>query len=155
MNDTTRTESEFERRFRPLTKDGEGELFSYEEVKYHNLYRVWTVVESDDGKHQIACPGFHTVNVNGYLKSEFPWRTGDEQGYWYYDDRTEYIIIGRYDGGEDEVFVMPSDSVEMAKTDVILQLTQNAREDYADEEREIYLDYVMSAKDNQIIFHNT
>lgn len=86
---TTLTEAEFDAYYTPRQKPN-GDYFDYEDVVGKPITHVWTVVEAedDDGRqHLIACPGFHVVNRIGYLLTERPWVTGDEDAYWFFDDR--------------------------------------------------------------------
>jgi hypothetical protein len=39
---------------------------------------VWTIIEGDDGEFH-AMPGVHVVNRFGYLVTERPWETGEEE----------------------------------------------------------------------------
>lgn len=67
------TESEFHEEFVP-TKDADGNLLDYDDVKNTPPEHVWSIVESgeEDDENWYALPGFHVVNVVGYVTSVFP-----------------------------------------------------------------------------------
>lgn len=86
---TTLTEAEFDEQYHPR-QNRFGDYFDYEDVVGEPINHVWTVVEAEDEdgrEHLIACPGFHVVNKIGYLLTERPWATGDEEAFWFFDDR--------------------------------------------------------------------
>lgn len=97
------TEEDFEVRFHPITKNGDGELFEWADVQNLLDPWVWTVVETGDPINDswYALPGFHIVNKVGYLRSETPWTDGDMEAVWFerwpelqnYDpDHGRYVI---------------------------------------------------------------
>ena len=65
-----------------------GDLFTFEEVKDKPVNLVWTVTESCEGDsdHWIAAPGFHVVNVLGYVLTRHPWDDNTPDAFYYYDD---------------------------------------------------------------------
>jgi len=86
---TILSEDEFEALYQPRQKPN-GDYFDFEDVVNEPMNSVWTVVEAEDDEgrcHMIASPGFHIVNKVGYLLTAVPWVTGDEEAYWFYDDR--------------------------------------------------------------------
>jgi hypothetical protein len=86
---TILTEDEFIERFRPYVM-ANGDLYEYRHVVNESINHVWTVVEAEDDEgrcHLIASPGFHVVNKVGYIMTFNPWVTGEEDAYWFYDDR--------------------------------------------------------------------
>lgn len=63
----------WQRTYKPLTptaaqaqESGHDEFFSFEEAKKHPPEKVWTVVESDNGKVWYLDPGFRIVNRAGF-----------------------------------------------------------------------------------------
>jgi hypothetical protein len=73
------TETEFWEEFVPTKKES-GDLLDFEDVKDTPPENVWTIVESGnvdedggDDENWYALPGFHRVNVIGYVTSVFPW----------------------------------------------------------------------------------
>lgn len=84
------TEDEFEERFIPKQNHLRGEdeaSFSgwmYETygeeldfVRSQSQGHVWTIVENDEVLTLL--PGYHRVNRLGYILTENPWKTGDEE----------------------------------------------------------------------------
>ncbi|MGH8863332.1 MAG: hypothetical protein ACREVZ_01580 [Burkholderiales bacterium] len=71
-----------------------GDLFSYDEVKSLPTELVWTVSEREEPDEDgfsldnswIASPGFHVVNVLGYLITAKPWTDGTPDAIWYLDN---------------------------------------------------------------------
>jgi len=69
------TEDQFEEQYQHIpAKDG-GMIRSWDELKSTSIYKIWSVVDGDDGG-MYAMPGIHLVNNIGYLKTRKPW-TGD------------------------------------------------------------------------------
>ena len=137
------SEEAWEGLFKPIQTET-GDLLSYQEAldKSPGNNFVWTVVESDNGKHQIVCPGIHTVNVMGFVITEVPWVHELSEGYWYYDDRTTYTVIGRFND------VVSSDDVD-AMT-VVADTPEIARAEAGGHCTVIYL---LSVVDGEIVFH--
>lgn len=52
-----------------------GELFWIDDVRNQSLNNVWSIVESgsDDNEDWFAMPGFHIVNLLGYVMTEMAW----------------------------------------------------------------------------------
>lgn len=65
-----------------------GDLFTFEEVKNQSVNFVWTVTESGGGEpdHWIAAPGFHVVNVLGYVLTQRPWDNTTPDAFYFFDD---------------------------------------------------------------------
>jgi len=86
------TEDELEEQFIPVQK-ASGDLYTFAEVKDQPINHVWTVVD-DGGETEswYAEPGFHIVNVMGYLVTLNPWTDEGKTYYWYFDDRDRYAI---------------------------------------------------------------
>lgn len=43
---------------------------------------VWSVTEGDNGEDWYLSPGFHVVNMMGYVVSERPWTDSDLADLW-------------------------------------------------------------------------
>lgn len=54
-----------------------GNLFTYADVKDKPLNQVWSIIDCPDDDCWIASPGFHVVNVIGYITTTRPWTDGD------------------------------------------------------------------------------
>lgn len=90
------SEAEFDRDYKPRIREN-GDLFCYDEVKDAPLNTVWTVVEGDepeidedatDADEPVAAgwyaePGFHYVNVMGYVLTEKPWTDVNVQAVYF------------------------------------------------------------------------
>lgn len=80
----TITEAEFEEIYRPgpFGKDGDTVHPHMDaDVRLAGERSVWTIVDGDDG-NLWALPGLHVVNRIGYVLTEKPWVTGDEEAQW-------------------------------------------------------------------------
>lgn len=67
----TISEEEFHTAWGVKTNES-GDLFTFQEVKDQPLNQVWSIIECEDDSW-IASPGFHMVNVLGYVMTEKPW----------------------------------------------------------------------------------
>lgn len=65
-----------------------GGMFFFDEVRHQPLNHVWTVTDSGGGRpdHWIASPGFHVVNVLGYIMSRRPWNDETPDAFYSFDD---------------------------------------------------------------------
>jgi hypothetical protein len=65
-----------------------GDLFFLEDVKNLPIQHVWTVCDSGGGTpdHWIAAPGFHAVNVLGYVLTRKPWNDDTQDAFYVFDD---------------------------------------------------------------------
>ena len=65
-----------------------GDLFSFEEVKDRPVNFIWTITQSggEAPDHWIAAPGFHVVNVLGYVLTQRPWNSTTPDAYYFFDD---------------------------------------------------------------------
>jgi hypothetical protein len=83
--DALLTEDEFVEQFNPQCKPS-GDLLDYVDVQSLDIHHVWTVVETgdDEDPNWYADPGFHIVNVLGYVISDKPW-TNDTPLAVYFD----------------------------------------------------------------------
>ncbi len=65
-----------------------GDLFTFQDVKDQAINFVWTVMESggEDKDHWIAAPGFHVVNVLGYVLTQRPWNDKTPDAFYFFDD---------------------------------------------------------------------
>lgn len=86
------TQEEFEKEFNPQTKE-DGDLFDFKDVANLPTRNVWTIIESggvdDDGNEDgnwYADPGFHRINVLGYVTSETPWTDDIMVAVYFLDD---------------------------------------------------------------------
>lgn len=74
----------FEATYGEIATDADGSVIQgWDQVAGNPIERIWTVVECDDDM-LIAIAGAHLVNRLGYLLTEKPWITGDEEAI--YDD---------------------------------------------------------------------
>lgn len=66
----------------------DGNLFFFEDVRDQPINRVWSVTDSGGSKpdHWIASPGFHVVNVLGYVMTTEPWSKETPDAFYIYDD---------------------------------------------------------------------
>lgn len=65
--------STFERRYGSVADAQGSTMRQYHEVKDLDLHHVWSVTEGDNGRDWYLSPGFHVVNMMGYVVSERPW----------------------------------------------------------------------------------
>lgn len=65
-----------------------GDLFFFQDVKDEPVNLVWTITNSCGGRpdHWIASPGFHIVNVIGYVMTRKPWTSGTPDAFYIFDD---------------------------------------------------------------------
>ena len=65
-----------------------GDLFTFEDVRDQSVNLVWTVTEFCEGDpdHWIAAPGFHVVNVLGYVLTQRPWDDNTPDAFYCFDD---------------------------------------------------------------------
>ena len=65
-----------------------GDLFTFEDVKDQSVNFVWTITESGGGDpdHWIAAPGFHVVNVLGYVLTLRAWDDNTPDAFYCFDD---------------------------------------------------------------------
>lgn len=61
-----------------------GDLFQYDDVKDLPLNTVWSIIDCDDD--WIAVPGFHVVNMLGYVVTTKPWSDSSVQAIWSSND---------------------------------------------------------------------
>jgi hypothetical protein len=62
----------FERKFKPIDAADGGQAWDFGDTKSYDRHQVWSLVDGDNGKPYII-PGYHLVNVFGYLVTEEPW----------------------------------------------------------------------------------
>lgn len=81
------SESDFTDAWGAYTKN-DGNLFSYEDVKDLSRNHIWSVMDCGGEKpdHWIAAPGFHIVNVLGYVITNKPWDDETPDAFYFYDD---------------------------------------------------------------------
>jgi hypothetical protein len=105
------SEDEFEE-FGPIPPISGESLWEFREVRIAGVpdKRVWTVVD-DGGETECwyAEPGFHIVNVMGYMVTQKPWTDEGKSYYWYFDSRDRYRID--YDEGDEE-YVFAEDEAD-------------------------------------------
>ena len=78
------TEDDFEAIYRPVAFGPHADHVHPHldaEVRTAAGHNVWTIVDGDDG-NLWALPGLHVVNRVGYVITEKPWATGDEEAQW-------------------------------------------------------------------------
>ena len=57
----------------PAPTPDSGTLWEYQQTLDHQVEHVWTVIEDDCGRNWYASPGYHIVNVIGYIVTRLPW----------------------------------------------------------------------------------
>ena len=75
MSDTA-----FERKYEPILLNDECDRRVFQDLDpmYINDHHVWSIMESDDGNHEYLVPGYHRVNINGYVQTKKPWTDEDD-----------------------------------------------------------------------------
>lgn len=65
-----------------------GDMFFFADVADQPLNHVWSVTDSGGGSpdHWIASPGFHVVNVLGYVMTRKSWAGDTPDAFYSYDD---------------------------------------------------------------------
>lgn len=65
-----------------------GDLYRFEEVRNQPSNQVWTVTDcgGEEPNHWIASPGFHIVNVIGYVITTRPWMDDTPDAFYFFDD---------------------------------------------------------------------
>jgi hypothetical protein len=61
-------------------------MWRFEETRTEPLTHVWTIMTGDDGESAYACPGYHVVNVEGYVVTEQPWVDETLDAVWWERD---------------------------------------------------------------------
>jgi len=66
----------------------DGNIFSFDDVRGRPLNQVWSVTDSggDRPDHWIASPGFHVVNVLGYVMTRKSWDENTPDAFYSFDD---------------------------------------------------------------------
>ena len=66
----------------------DGNMLSFDDVRGQPLNHVWTITNSCGGRpdHWIASPGFHVVNVLGYVMTRKPWGDKTPDAFFSFDD---------------------------------------------------------------------
>jgi hypothetical protein len=83
------SEEEFEAFGPRLTPSGD--FWQYAEIEMVPTERVWSILETGEANQSlVASPGWHTVNVLGYVVTDKPWTDGVNDYYWFEDDRETY-----------------------------------------------------------------
>lgn len=85
------SEDDFVTLFNPLetTSNGEYMVQQYDQAKSLasdmgvGEKHIWTIVEGAEDDCLYAVAGFHVVNRLGYMVTEKPWVSGDEEAVWY------------------------------------------------------------------------
>jgi hypothetical protein len=123
------TEDEFELEFVSISPpDGES-LWEYKDTLKFPREQVWTVVD-DGGETEswYAEPGYHIVNVMGYMVTEKPWIDETKSYYWYFDDRDRYEITlsngdVEYEFADDETDALERAQIYVDATTTIESIT--------------------------------
>lgn len=65
-----------------------GDLFFFDDVKDQPLNHVWSIVESGDDAdgNWYAEPGFHVVNMLGYVMTKKAWTDNTPDAIYFLDD---------------------------------------------------------------------
>lgn len=88
------SEDDFMNDYSPVQLEREGEFMVEtfrdamrlaERQKRGDVHNVWAIIESGDHDDEslYAAPGFHHVNVMGFIVTEKKWETGLEEGIWF------------------------------------------------------------------------
>lgn len=66
----------------------DGDMLFFDDVKDQPINQVWSITDSggDTPDHCIASPGFHVVNVLGYVMTERPWDNDTPDAFCSFDD---------------------------------------------------------------------
>jgi len=88
------SEDQFMETYNPVRLEREGEYMldtwdaaiEAAEARGMNKNHVWAIVYGDEDDALYAAPGFHHVNVQGFIMTETPWETGLEDAVWMEDD---------------------------------------------------------------------
>lgn len=88
--------------FEPIEPPNGEALWDHKDTLGYDLHQVWTVVD-DGGETECwyAEPGYHIVNVMGYMVTRKPWSDEALTFYWYFDDRDPYVVV--WSNGDEEV----------------------------------------------------
>jgi hypothetical protein len=79
-------EDDFYTKYNPLPSPSGSDIWEYDEIKLHaDTKCVWTVVDGEAGE-QYVLAGWHIVNKVGYVLTEIPWETGDEEAEFFTPD---------------------------------------------------------------------
>lgn len=76
----------FDATFQPLDAPSGEPMWRWEETRGLPVNRVWTIMTGDDGESAYACPGYHIVNVEGYVVTVHPWHDETQDAVWYEHD---------------------------------------------------------------------
>lgn len=83
------TEDEFWDHYVPIAGPADSWLWTYDEIKNHDVTRIWTIVEGDASNHLYALPGWHLVNRLDYVLTEQSWEDDTKAAYYYFDIEEE------------------------------------------------------------------
>ena len=66
----------------------DGDMFFFDDVKDQPVNHVWSITDSGGERpdHWIAAPGFHLVNVLGYVTTRQPWGDDTPDAFYSFDD---------------------------------------------------------------------
>lgn len=81
-------EDEFVETYKPIDASSQGDQIVQTPEEAQALVKakglsdsnVWTIVDADGNLY--ASPGYHVVNRIGYVVTEKPWETGNEEAVW-------------------------------------------------------------------------
>lgn len=81
------SEQEFHEEWGARVRD-DGDLFRFEDVRNKPLEHVWSIVETGDDAdtNWYALPGFHVVNMLGYVMTTRPWTDLTPDAIYFPDD---------------------------------------------------------------------
>ncbi|MDQ4502543.1 hypothetical protein [Sinomonas sp. ASV322] len=81
-------EWEFESDYRPIPT-AEGDLVRHiDQTRGYPMNRVWSIVEPGDN-NLYAIPGYHLVNLVGYVVTETPWHDEELEAEWFISQTEE------------------------------------------------------------------
>lgn len=81
------SEQEFTDDWQPMLQPS-GDLFQFADVCVKPLQHIWTIVDSGDDSdgNWYACPGFHVVNMLGYVVTKKAWSNDTWDAIYFLDD---------------------------------------------------------------------
>lgn len=84
-------EDAFERDYRPIKSRSGDYVWSWAQVSQQRPDDncVWSLIEGDDGG-LYASPGYHVVNVVGYIVTRRGWTDAGLDAVWYLPEEHEY-----------------------------------------------------------------
>lgn len=84
-------ESAFEATYKPLELAGEGDQMvqtyrvAQDAAHLRSLteQHIWAIIEDSETGNLYASPGYHLVNVVGFIVTEHPWESSNLEAVWF------------------------------------------------------------------------